>query len=256
MGVTSSSIAEELKGKISAIKSLSSSNNRTKELNSKLLLDHKEIASLLERLQHNSIKDNYYFFDCPWSVYKNNFQSRYEKFIERDLDAERADFIKSEIRNLYNPKENRVIGSESYHVFSEELPAFKTSIDKKLLYLKEELGKEGFYMSNGPIENVSPYEETPLDDEIRFDVVEEVRDGKLQITANQIVILLDKVGFLTDKKISLKSQAKQAEVISKITGLNKKNITTYISKLENEPRDNGANYEKDLKFIDSLLDDI
>jgi hypothetical protein len=79
-----------------------------------------------------------------------------------------------------------------------------------------------------PLRN-SPHEDIPLDGEIRF--VLDVRNGKLQITANQIVILLDKVGF-NDKKISLKSQAKQSEVISKVTGLNVKNIATYISRLE------------------------
>ncbi|UFH46905.1 hypothetical protein LNP27_02405 [Flavobacterium galactosidilyticum] len=256
MGVTSSSIAEELKGKISANKSLSIRIERSKELNSQLLLDKKEIASLLESLFRNSIKDDYYFFDCPLAVYKNSFKVRFEKFVELNLDAERADFIQSEIRKLYDPEENRVIITECYHIYSEGLASFKISLDKKLSYLKEELNKEGFYMSNGPIENISPYEDIPLDDEIRFDVVEDVRDGKLQITANQIVILLDKVGFFNDKKIRLKSQAKQSEVISKITGLNVKNIATYISRLEQKPSSIGANYQKDLDYIDSMLDDI
>jgi hypothetical protein len=40
------------------------------------------------------------------------------KFIELDLDAERADFIQSEIRK-HNPEEHRVIVTERYHIFSE-----------------------------------------------------------------------------------------------------------------------------------------
>jgi hypothetical protein len=257
MGVaSSSSIEKELKEKISAYVSLSRGINRPKELNTQLLMNVREITSLLEELFRNSITDDYYFFDCPLAVYKNSFQLRYEKFIELDLDAERADFIQSEIRKLYNPEEHRVIETERYHIFSEGLTAFKTSIHKKLSYLKEELSKEGFYMSNGPAENISPYEDIPLDGEIRFDVLEDVRNGKLQITANQIVILLDKVGFFNDKKISLKSQAKQSEVISKVTGLNVKNIATYISRLEQKPSAIGANYQKDLEYIDSMLDDI
>jgi hypothetical protein len=77
-----------------------------------------------------------------------------------------------------------------------------------------------------PLWEYFSYEDIPLDGEIRFDILDV--SGKLQITANQIVILLDKVGFFI-KKISLKSQAKQSEVISKVTGLNVKNIATYIS---------------------------
>lgn len=253
---TSSSIAKELKEKILAYTSLISGHNKSKESNSQHLLDRKEIIALLERLFRNSIEDNFYFFDCPLDVYKNTFDGRFEKFKEINLDADRADFIQAEIRKLYNPEEDRVAMTECYHSFSEGLASFKTSLDKKKAFLKEELSNEGYYMSNGPIENASLYEDTPLDDEIRFDVLKDVRDVKLQMTANQIVILLEAVGFFSNKKIYLKSQAKQSELISKVTGLNVKNIATYISKLGEKKSGLGANYQKDLDYIDSLLEDV
>jgi hypothetical protein len=77
-----------------------------------------------------------------------------------------------------------------------------------------------------------------------------------QLTANQIVILLDKLGFFTNPKIEDVSKVKQAELVSLISGLNEKNIKTNIEKLDNKPSDVTVNYQKDIDKISKLLDDL
>lgn len=75
-----------------------------------------------------------------------------------------------------------------------------------------------------------------------------------QLTANQIVILLDRLGLLAHPDIEDLSRSKQAELISLITGLNKKNLEKYIDKLEaSKPT---KNYQKDINKIDKILDDL
>jgi hypothetical protein len=75
-----------------------------------------------------------------------------------------------------------------------------------------------------------------------------------QLTSNQIVVLLDKLGFFTHPIIEDISRTKQAELISLISGLNSKNFETYIGKLEEkEPT---KNYQKDIIKIDKILDSL
>jgi hypothetical protein len=63
-----------------------------------------KITSLLEELFQNSINDAYYFLIVLW-VYKHSFKARFGAiYIELDLDAERADFIQSEIRKYTTQK--------------------------------------------------------------------------------------------------------------------------------------------------------
>lgn len=75
-----------------------------------------------------------------------------------------------------------------------------------------------------------------------------------QLTANQIVILLDRLGLLAHPDIEDLSRSKQAELISLISGLNKKNFEKYIDKLEDSKPT--KNYQKDIKKIDKILDDL
>jgi len=77
-----------------------------------------------------------------------------------------------------------------------------------------------------------------------------------QLTTNQIVILLDKLGFFTHPKIEDAPKVKQAELISKMVGLDKKNIKTAIEKLDKKPSELKANYLKDIAKINQILDDL
>lgn len=77
-----------------------------------------------------------------------------------------------------------------------------------------------------------------------------------QLTTNQIVLLLQEIGFFTHPKIEDASKVKQAELISLITGLNEKNIKTAIQKLDKKPSELKVNYEKDIIKINQILDDL
>lgn len=77
-----------------------------------------------------------------------------------------------------------------------------------------------------------------------------------QLTSNQIVILLDKLGFFTHPNTENASKVKQAELISLISGLNEKNLKTNIQKLDNKPSDVTDNYQKDIDKINKILDDL
>ncbi|WP_304144586.1 hypothetical protein [Mesoflavibacter zeaxanthinifaciens] len=75
-----------------------------------------------------------------------------------------------------------------------------------------------------------------------------------QLSINQIVLLLQEIGFFTHPKIERASKVKQSELISLIVGLNDKNIKTAIQKLDKKPSELGVNYQKDIDKIDELLD--
>jgi hypothetical protein len=77
-----------------------------------------------------------------------------------------------------------------------------------------------------------------------------------QLTSNQIVILLDKLGFFTHPNIEDASRVKQAGLISLMTGIHQKTIKTNIEKLDNKPTDVTDNYQKDIDKINKILDDL
>ena len=77
-----------------------------------------------------------------------------------------------------------------------------------------------------------------------------------QLTANQSIILLDKLGFFAQSEIENLPQTKQANIISQITGLNEKNINKRISKLEQNQKEISKNYQKDIDKINKILDDL
>lgn len=77
-----------------------------------------------------------------------------------------------------------------------------------------------------------------------------------QLTTNQIVILLDNLGFFAHPKIEDAPKIKQAELIGLISGLNQKNIKTHIKKLEKSLSVNGENYQKDIDKINKILDNL
>ena len=86
--------------------------------------------------------------------------------------------------------------------------------------------------------------------------IEKVKESGKQLTVNQIVLLLQEFGFFTHPDVEVTSKVKQAALISLITGLNEKNIKTYIQKLDNLPLTNGARYQKDNDLIFKILSDL
>lgn len=209
----------------------------------------KELSEMLEALYRNSLKDNFYFFDCPLDVYIETFDARFTEFKKINIDADKIDFMKSEFKKLYQANSNRIMKTVNYHAFSTGIESFNITINKKRDYLKKELKKKRVYVLNEPLENVSPYEDVPLDDEVRFGE----KDVTGVLTSNQVVILLNNTGFFVDPDIESKTQKEQAELISMITGYNVKNIKTNIVRLDLIPSEISKNYQKDLDFIDSIL---
>jgi hypothetical protein len=84
---------------------------------------------------------------------------------------------------------------------------------------------------------------------------ESVKSSK-QLTTNQIVLILQEIGFFTHPNIEDASKVKQAELISSMTGIHQKTITTNIQKLEKSLSVNGANYQKDIDKISKILDGL
>lgn len=209
----------------------------------------KEIKIRLEKLYRNSLKDNFYFFDCPLDVYIETFDARFTEFKKINIDADKVDFMKSEFKKLYQANSNRIMKTVNYHAFSTGIESFNITINKKRDYLKKELKKKRVYVLNEPLENVSPYEDVPLDDEVRFGE----KDVTGVLTSNQVVIFLDNISFFTQKHIIDKTLKEQAELISMITGYNVKNIITNMGRLGLKQSEISKNYQKDLDYIDSIL---
>jgi hypothetical protein len=77
-----------------------------------------------------------------------------------------------------------------------------------------------------------------------------------QLSVNQAIILLDKLGVFTDKTFENVPNTKKAKLISQLIGKNDKNIKTAIEKLELKPKDITNGYQKDLDKIQKLLDNL
>jgi hypothetical protein len=85
---------------------------------------------------------------------------------------------------------------------------------------------------------------------------EESLKSSKQLSANQIVLLLQEIGYFTHPKIEEASKVKQAKLISLIAGLNEKNIKKHIQKLDETASSNGPNYQKDIDKINKILDGL
>lgn len=77
-----------------------------------------------------------------------------------------------------------------------------------------------------------------------------------QLTANQIVLLLQEIGFFTHPKIEDAAKINQAKLISEITGLNDKNIKNHIEKLDKDHKTLGDNYNKDMVKINNIFNSM
>ena len=77
-----------------------------------------------------------------------------------------------------------------------------------------------------------------------------------QLSVNQAVILLDKLGVFTDKTLDNVSNVKKAKLVSQLLGKNWKNIKTSIESLEKRQSELGSGYQRDLDKIQKLLDNL
>lgn len=77
-----------------------------------------------------------------------------------------------------------------------------------------------------------------------------------QLTVNQAIILLDKLGLFTTDAFENKPNTKKAKLISQLLGKNEKNVKTAIEKLELKISELGAGYQKDIDKIERILNNL
>lgn len=83
-----------------------------------------------------------------------------------------------------------------------------------------------------------------------------IEDNSKQLSVNQIVILLDKLGFFSLDSLEDLPNTKKANLISQIIGKNEKNIKTAIERLELKPSELGSGYQNDIDKIQRILDKL
>lgn len=100
-----------------------------------------EISEVYEIAKEHNI----YFFDCPFEVYENYFESRKNKFFEEYIDATELDFLLSEADYFTRPHNNRyfININKKYHYNSYFVPSSKYiySLKRKLEFLDKKLQK-------------------------------------------------------------------------------------------------------------------
>lgn len=77
-----------------------------------------------------------------------------------------------------------------------------------------------------------------------------------QLSVNQAIILLDKLGVFSTDTLENKPNTKKAKLISQLLGKNEKNVKTAIESLEKRQSGLGTGYQSDLDKIQKLLDNL
>jgi hypothetical protein len=77
-----------------------------------------------------------------------------------------------------------------------------------------------------------------------------------QLSVNQAVILLDRLGVFSSTTLENVPNTKKAKLISQLLGKNVKNVKTAIEKLELKPSAITPNYQKDIDKIERILDNL
>jgi hypothetical protein len=230
-----------------------------------------QIRQQIMQLYDASIIDDFYYLDCPLEVYKNTYAKRFYKLKNKLPDADEIFFLKSELKNLVEP---------TYETLKENITDFRnycrndfynTSFHSKISFIRDKLSQFGWSVIIKPemyvIPKIPEYfskDTSIIDYSFNSNLISkqsakptdiEIKNPK-QLTANQIVLLLQEIGFFIHPEIEDASKVKQAELIGLIAGLNQKNIKTNIQKLDKKPLENGLNYQKDIDKINKILDDL
>ncbi|PWK19628.1 hypothetical protein [Xanthomarina spongicola] len=235
-----------------------------------------EIKRLIFELYNQSKVDNYFYFDCPSEVYKKHFEARKDLYIIDVPDAYEVDFLISEIEYFSKPYDNRVIIGDSAHNYNEYVDyndRYRITLKRKLEFLAVKLRQYGYIIktkegaslideSNGDYKGwgteiiLEKTKTSNFTNPKAQDIKEAEPKTEKQLTANQIVLLLQEIGFFTHPKIEKTSKVKQSELISKICGLNSKNIKIKIQNLDKTLKELGENHQKDIDKIDDILNNL
>jgi hypothetical protein len=235
---------------------------------------NKKIRNKITALYESSLHDGFYFFDCPLQTYKNVYTFRLDLFLNEFIDGDEKDFILNELRILSDPANNRLMKSLKYKCNYNEvvknIEKYKLTNRKKKQYLikkAEDLGFQITERSNALFGDayfdafkIDKFQIEKIDNTIEKEDPEITNENdeksKKQLTANQAVLLLSQIGFFSHPKIENSPKTKQAWLISKLTGLNEKNLKKHIQKLEQNPNKLGDSHEKDTNKIDNILNSL
>ncbi len=231
---------------------------------------------LLRYFYRKSKKENFYFFDCPFEVYINHYDLRKTKFIENNIDAEEIHFVQKEIGCLNEPTKHKTIKIKYRCVNKHLLERGNKTIDfsgfkdpsysyNSVIYFNEKsvtINYSKLISSNATwqysYQKKLEFLNSRLKEIKKEKKLKPVKKKSVakanQLTTNQAVILLDRLGVFN--AIDTSNKSKLANTISLLIGKNAKNINIAIHKLENSPKENGENYQKDIKKINLLLTNL
>ena len=103
-----------------------------------------EISDIYEIAKEHNI----YFFDCPYKVYENYFESRKNKFLEEYIDATELDFLLAEVNYFSLPNRNRFFTIDNkeyyYHSYFKNNKKYILSLKRKLEFLNKKLSLFNF----------------------------------------------------------------------------------------------------------------
>lgn len=237
------------------------------------------MKGLLEGLYYSSNNDNYFYFDCSLKVYNHHYNSRKEEYLKEVLDSSEEDFICSEVKFLTQTSNRKLsmgwfdIPYDSYIEYNDK---YRIPLIRKLEFLDSKIRQfdkaiiieenESYYdpdgyLIKGSVSAKILNKTTSLSRKLQGVIPQEIQPPKepktsKQLTVNQIVLLLDKLSFFTHPKIENLPKTKQSELISKICGLNSKNIKGKIENLDKPQKDLGVNHHKDIEMVDDILSNL
>lgn len=86
--------------------------------------------------------------------------------------------------------------------------------------------------------------------------IENSAETENQLSVNQAIILLDRLGLFSSTMLENLPNTKKAKLISQLIGKNDKNIKTAIEKLELKPSEIKPNHQRDIDKIERLLGNL
>ncbi len=232
------------------------------------IVDNEKFYNNFKELFNTSFEEDYYWFYCSFSTYKNTFIDRFEFYKNDFCDAELIDFVKFEKNNInsfvsyYNLHDINNINNEE--LFSDFLMDFSISHSSARnlplnFYRNKELKKKVVMATIKKIEYLNQKCEKRENEIPEKDTVmignDITLDKSNQLTVNQFVLLLEEVGFFTGK-ISNSTMEGKAKLVALLTGRNHKNIKTSIEKLGKKPSELGVGHQKDIDKIKSILNSM
>ena len=155
------------------------------------------------------------------------------------IDASSIPILKSELcLPGYRPSDD--------HIFEEQ--------DKFLEFVKNYLLNDLHLFVKKNIKQLSKLEGANFIHSLETKNSNSKTENTNQLTVNQAVILLDKLGVFADANFESKSNVSKSKIISLLTGRNQKNIKSAIEQLEIKPKDITPGYQSDLDKVQQLLD--